>query len=161
MTTAGNEFAEKVASRFWRVYDFVERAGTGAVVGWFLTFPVMWMAGAMFGEEAGINGWTGESAWFATIPIGMVGWLWLRRGRPGGWAARAAFGGLVALPACMAWSTLAGMTGEEMLGLCIIGVPAGAIAWPVLIASLRRWSMPPPPPEKKEPAAPAAGPSAH
>ena len=142
MTETGDEFAERASLRFWRAYDVVERAGTGVVVGWLLAFPVMWAAGALFGPEAGINGWAGDHAWFATVPLGTIWWLWFRRGRPGGWIARAAFGGLIAVPAAIAASILTGASGDSMLGLGIIGVPAGAILWPPLIWALRRWSLP-------------------
>lgn len=143
MTGPGNEAAGKISRRFWAIYDVVERAGTGGVIGWFLTFPVMWAAGLLFGPEAGINGWAGDNAWFGTIPLGIGGWLWLRRGRPGGWLARAAFGGLVSLPACIALSILYRVAGDTMLGYCILGVPAGAVLWPLGIWALRRWTLPP------------------
>lgn len=127
---------------YWRFYDVVERAGTGAVIGWFLTFPVMWAADLLFGREAGMNGWAGDYAWYGTIPLGVAGWLWLRRGRPGGWVARAAFGGLAGFPAALLVAVLGGMTGDAMLGAFLLCLPGCAIAWPLIVA----YARPKPPP---------------
>jgi len=135
MTSRGDQFAEDISLWFWRIYDFTERAVVGGVLGWLLTIPALAVIGA-FWHDIGLDGYGGDYAWYVTLPLGAIIWSRLRRGRPGGWPSRAAFGFALGFLVGLAASILSGAMGEAMLGVFIVAIPATMVAWPVLVGLL-------------------------
>lgn len=138
--------AENRPAWYWRGYDSLERVVAGGALGWVLTIPLLALTG-LITPEAGLNGYAGDYAWYATIPLGMIIWHRSRRGRPGGWVSRALFGGALGLFLGFIFIVLSGALGEAIYGAFFFGIPLGMIAWPIIM----RFAHPRlPPPEGKE-----------
>ncbi|MDD2806416.1 MAG: hypothetical protein PHV33_12755 [Elusimicrobiales bacterium] len=137
--------AENKPAWYWRAYDHFERAVVGGVWGWCSTIPVMWLFG-IFGDEYGMNGWAGDYAWYGTIPLGVILWSYLRRGRAGGWISRAFFGAALGLPVGLIAIVFSGAWGEAIFGVYLLSIPACMAAWPLLL----HFVYPRPEPEEKK-----------
>jgi len=130
MTTDPNN--QSGPGQFWRAYNIFERVVVGAIWGWALTIPLLMLTG-MLSPELGLNGSAGDYAWFATIPLAMVLWSVLRRGRAGGWISRAAFGGAAGAFFATCLVAFLQITGCDIFGWYLISILLCMIAWPLVL----------------------------
>jgi hypothetical protein len=135
---------------WWRTYDVFERMVVGGVLGWAITIPLLIFTGGL-NHDWGVDGYAGDYAWYATIPLGMIVWLNLRRGRTGGWKSRATFGGASGALLATAMFTSLKMAGysvlfdtkEIVLAVYFWAILVPMLAWPVIMRFIYpRYTLP-------------------